>query len=138
MNGNVTTVPSPGNLAARYPVSLAARDAAGVDIGPVDDIPLGQGRAYVVGGRSIAVFRPRDGGLFAIDNHCPHRGGPLAEGVVGNGTVICPLHGWKIELASGRCLAEARAVHVYDVWLADGRIRLSFESTQSAECGVEA
>jgi nitrite reductase (NADH) small subunit len=94
------------------------------DLGPVDAIPLGQGRAYVIGARTIAVFRQRDGRLFASDDACPHRGGPLSEGLLGAGTVICPLHGWKIELDSGRCRGESAAVRVYDVADANGRVIL--------------
>lgn len=96
-----------------------------VDLGPEDAIPLGQGRAFVVGDAVVAVFRQRDGRLFAIDARCPHRGGPLAEGIVGDGKVICPLHGWKIDLASGRCVGEPGTVPVYAVRRVDGRVRLS-------------
>lgn len=84
-------------------------------VGRLEDIPVGQGRAYVIGGRTIAVFRQRDGRVFATDNRCPHRGGPLAEGLVGDGKVICPLHAWKIDLASGRCLGEGEAVATHPV-----------------------
>jgi nitrite reductase (NADH) small subunit len=132
MNGNATTVlPLDAGISAPGCLSSPPSDREGkemcVDIGPLDDIPLSQGRTYVIGGRAVAVFRERDGRLFAIDNHCPHRGGPLADGVVGDGTVICPLHGWKIELATGRCIGESHAVHAYDVRLVDGHVWLSLE-----------
>ena len=94
------------------------------DLGPVDAIPLDEGRVYCLGRRSIAVFRPRDGRIYALENRCPHRGGPLADGVVGDGMVICPLHGWKFELASGRCGSEATGVKTYPAALIDGRIRV--------------
>ena len=81
-----------------------------IDLGPLDFIPLGEGRAYTLGGKTIAVFRQRDGRLFATDNACPHKAGPLADGLVGSGKVICPLHMWKIDLETGRCLGEAGAV----------------------------
>jgi nitrite reductase (NADH) small subunit len=100
------------------------------DVGSLDEFPLGQGRAFLIGDRTIAVFRQRDGRLFATDNTCPHRGGPLAEGLVGNGTVICPLHGWKIDLRSGRCHGEAAGVRIYPVRVVNGRIVVN------AECGV--
>jgi nitrite reductase (NADH) small subunit len=63
------------------------------NLGSVQKIPLGQGRCYIVEGEEIAVFRQRDGRLFATQNRCPHRQGPLFEGVSGAGKVICPLHG---------------------------------------------
>jgi len=120
-------------LVAALPEGLAVGDE--VDVGPLDAISPGQGRAYVVGGRVIAVFRERDGRLFAIDNHCPHRGGPLADGIAGDGTVICPLHGWKIELATGRCVGEAAAVQVYEARVVDGHVRLSLAtSRRGVEC----
>ena len=103
-----------------------------VVIGPVDCIALGQGRPFIVNGRTIAVFRQRDGRVFAADNQCPHRGGPLAEGIVGDGKVICPLHGWKIDLASGRCLGEAAQVRTYAVHIIDGQVLIECGSTNAA------
>ena len=101
-----------------------------VDIGPIDAIAPGQGRAFIVAGRAIAVFRQRDGRVFAIDNQCPHRGGPLADGILGDGKVICPLHGWKVDLASGRCLGESANVRTYDVHVINGRVLVA--------CGIAA
>jgi nitrite reductase (NADH) small subunit len=72
-----------------------------VTLGPVDDIPLGQGRAYAVDGRQIAVFRLRGGSLRALDAVCPHRGGPLADGLADDRVVICPLHNYTYDLATG-------------------------------------
>jgi nitrite reductase (NADH) small subunit len=80
-----------------------------VSLGPLDAIPLGEGRAFVVDGEAIAVFRPRAGGLFATQAHCPHRRGPLADGLVGRTTVLCPLHAFAFDLASGRSLGGACA-----------------------------
>lgn len=104
-----------------------------VNLGAVEDIPLGQGRAYSAAGRTIAVFRQRDGRLYATDNHCPHRGGSLADGVLGGGTVICPLHAWKLDLETGLCIGESLRVQVYDVRVVDGRIQVFFESAATSE-----
>ena len=93
-----------------------------VDIGPVESIPPGQGRPFILAGRTVAVFRQRDGRVFATDNQCPHRVGPLADGILGDGKVICPMHGWKIDLTSGKCLGESSGVSVYDVVVKSGRI----------------
>ena len=122
MNASGTTPHAWENAPARQIASLLD---APVDIGPIDAIAPGQGRAFIVAGRTIAVFRQRDGRVFATDNQCPHRGGPLAEGIVGNGTVICPLHSWKIDLASGRCLSEAASVHTYEVRVVNGRLLIA-------------
>ncbi|HZA50621.1 MAG TPA: Rieske 2Fe-2S domain-containing protein [Myxococcaceae bacterium] len=71
-------------------------------LGPVDRVPPGEGRSFDVGGLSVAVFRMRGGALFATQARCPHRSGPLADGIVGGGTVICPLHGFQYDLATGQ------------------------------------
>ena len=60
--------------------SLRSRRSAAVAVGAMEDLQLGEGRAYVVGGKQIAVFRMTDGTLHATDAVCPHRGGPLADG----------------------------------------------------------
>src|SRR5262245_35150119 len=60
-----------------------------INLGSVEKIALGHSRCYVVGGEEIAVFRQRDGRLFATQNRCPHKQGPLAEGISGGGKVIC-------------------------------------------------
>jgi nitrite reductase (NADH) small subunit len=65
-----------------------------------EDIPLHEGRAVLVGDREIAVFNLGDR-FLAVDNRCPHRGGPLADGIVSGESVVCPLHGWKIDLQNG-------------------------------------
>jgi len=74
-----------------------------VEIGGIDDIPP-QGARRVTrpnGSPPIAIFRTADDEIFAIVDRCPHRGGPLAEGIVQGRAVACPLHGWVIDLATG-------------------------------------
>jgi nitrite reductase (NADH) small subunit len=71
-----------------------------VRIAYCEDIPLREGRAVLVGDREIAVFNLGDR-FLAVDNRCPHRGGPLADGIVSGSSVVCPLHGWKIDLQQG-------------------------------------
>ena len=98
-----------------------------VNLGSVEAVPLGQGRCYVVGNREIAVFRQRNGTLFATQNRCPHRQGPLAEGLVGDGRVICPLHAHQFNLETG-CGGEAEErVEVYAVQEIEGSIVLNIE-----------
>lgn len=70
-------------------------------LGPVDAIPLGEARVFRVDGREVAVFRCRSGAVYATAAECPHRGGPLADGLVGNHSVICPLHGFVFDLRTG-------------------------------------
>ncbi|MBZ5666272.1 MAG: nitrite reductase small subunit NirD [Acidobacteriia bacterium] len=65
-----------------------------------DNIPLREGRAVNVGGLDIAVFN-LGGRFLAVDNRCPHNGGPLADGIVSGTTVVCPLHAWRVDLECG-------------------------------------
>lgn len=71
------------------------------NLGPLERIPVGEGRSYRLEGEEIAVFRTRDGGVYATQAYCPHRQGPLADGLVGSGTVFCPLHAYAFELETG-------------------------------------
>lgn len=73
-------------------------------LGHLDEVPLGEGRTFTVDGRwAVVVFRPRGRPPAATDATCPHRGGPLADGLVGDGTVVCPLHAMRFSLADGTC-----------------------------------
>lgn len=71
-----------------------------VRITPTQNIPLREGRSVKVAGREIAIFNLGDR-FLAIEARCPHKGGPLAEGIVTGTTVVCPLHAWKINLETG-------------------------------------
>jgi nitrite reductase (NADH) small subunit len=99
-----------------------------IEIGPIDHISVGQGRCVVAAGRRIAVFRLRDGRLYALDNRCPHRAGPLSDGIVGidHGSrlaaVVCPYHSFKFALADGRGLDTELHVRSYPLEIRDGRI----------------
>jgi nitrite reductase (NADH) small subunit len=95
-------------------------------IGRLSEIPLGEGRNYEVEGRRIAVFRTRTGQIFATQAECPHRRGPLADGLVGGTTVVCPLHDWTYDLATGAALAGDCDIAVYPVRVTeDGAVLLS-------------
>ena len=74
----------------------------------LDELPVGLGRAFKIKDRVIAVFRTRQGGIHAMDNHCPHQGGPLSEGMIAAGAVICPLHGFHFDLKTGACDQEGQ------------------------------
>ena len=88
----------------------------------VDDVPLGEGRAVEVDGRRIAVFQTRTG-WFALDQRCPHRGGPLTDGILADGCVICPLHDRRFDLATGHCVTDPpMRVVAYRVELHDGEV----------------
>ena len=84
-------------------------------LGPADDIPLGEGRAYAVGDDMVAVFRLRDGSLRALSAVCPHRGGPLADGQIDLRVVVCPLHLNAFDLTTGCSTTGQPALTVYAV-----------------------
>lgn len=88
-----------------------------VTLGPLHAIPEGEGRTFVVGQRRIAVFRARDGALFATQAECPHRQGPLADGLLGDGTLICPLHSLKFDLATGKAVSGDCSLKTYPLRL---------------------
>jgi nitrite reductase (NADH) small subunit len=97
-----------------------------VDIGRVDEIPLGEGRTFAVGDEQIAVFRLRDGSLRAVDAVCPHRGGPLADGLADDQVVVCPLHGHTFDMCTGsETGGSALSVRSYPVSAVDGTIRIT-------------
>ena len=73
-----------------------------VNLGPLSKIPRGEGRVFQIGDASVAIFHTRDGNVFATEPACPHKGGPLADGLVGAQKVICPLHGFVFDLSNGR------------------------------------
>ena len=95
-----------------------------LDLGPVTQIPLRGARTVpVVGGPEIAVFRTGDDRIYAIENRCPHKGGPLSQGIVHGDRVTCPLHNWTISLASGKAQgADEGCVPTIPVRIVSGRI----------------
>lgn len=73
-------------------------------------------RSVRFGGLEIGVFRLSDGRVLAVDNRCPHKGGPLSEGIVSGETVICPMHGLKISLIDGSALPpDEGRVKTYEI-----------------------
>ncbi len=105
-----------------------------VDLGPVERIPPGEGRTFDVGGHRIAVFRTRSGEVYATQADCPHRGGPLADGLLGERCVVCPLHGFKFDLGTGAPIGHAcGGVRTYPVAIGgDGRVHLRLGGWQEA------
>ena len=103
---------------------------AELDLGPVAAIPPGEGRTIDAQGRKIAIFHTRARGVFAVQAECPHRGGPLADGLVGGTTLICPLHSWKFDLATGEALFGECGLKTYPVRVDEtGRIFLTIDNS---------
>lgn len=71
-------------------------------VATVNEVAPGQGKPILVNGKPIALFNV-NGKFFAIDNTCPHAGGPLGEGMLEQNTVVCPWHGWEFDVTNGAC-----------------------------------
>ena len=84
-------------------------------IGSIEEIPVGEGRAFAIDGTEVAVYRLRDGSLRALGAVCPHKGGPLADGLTDDRVVVCPLHGHTYDLTTGIELAGNDPVCAYRV-----------------------
>ena len=89
-------------------------------VGRVEDVPLGEGRAFVVGDVQIAVFRLRDGSLHATQAVCPHAGGPLADGQTDPDVLVCPLHLYAYRWSDGASTSGAAPIRTYPVRERDG------------------
>ena len=72
-----------------------------VAIGSIEDVPRQGARCVKNGDMTIAIFRTADDRVFALEDKCPHRNGPLSQGIVHDGCVTCPLHNWVISLETG-------------------------------------
>ncbi|MGH6840733.1 MAG: nitrite reductase small subunit NirD [Methylocella sp.] len=96
-----------------------------LDIGPIDRIPKRGARVVKTPRRDIAVFRTAGDEVYALENRCPHRGGPLSEGIVHGRKVACPLHNWVIEFETGKAAgADEGCVRCFPVKVEKGRIYL--------------
>lgn len=94
-----------------------------IAVGTLSEVSPGEGRNVCVHGKNIAIIRTRAGALHAVQAECPHKGGPLADGLVGGTTLICPLHGWKFDMTTGEPLMGDCRIETYPV-RADGSGRI--------------
>ena len=93
-----------------------------VAVARVDDVAPGTGKAVVVGDREVAVFNV-GGTFYALDNTCPHQGGPLADGWIEHAQVTCPWHAWTFNLADGSMtLGDFACVDAFDVRIQGGAV----------------
>ncbi len=86
-----------------------------IKITEVENIPSMGSRVIQYGEIEIAVFKTRDGSIFAINNVCPHKQGKLSEGLIHESVVTCPMHNWDIDLKSGKALGnDSGCTNVYE------------------------
>jgi sulfoxide reductase heme-binding subunit YedZ len=95
-----------------------------VDLGPIDAIPDGRAKVFALAGERVAVFR-QGSELFALSNVCQHQNGPLGEGRVVNGCVVCPWHGYEYRLETGASPPPfTECVPTFPVECRQGRVRI--------------
>lgn len=108
---------------------MNAHTPALVEIGRLGDIPRRGARCVRAGETAIAVFRTADDRVFALEDRCPHRGGPLSQGIVHDGCVTCPLHNWVISLETGSATgADDGKVRSFPVMLDGDRILINLSA----------
>lgn len=98
-----------------------------------ESIPLREGREVTLAGRRIAIFNLGDR-FFATDNQCPHKGGPLCDGIVAGDSVVCPLHAWKVRLDTGaveRPAAQQTCISTYPTRVEGGIVMLALPESMA-------
>ena len=95
------------------------------DLCALEEIPRLGSRVVAAPAGDIAVFRTADDRVFALNDQCPHKGGPLSQGIVHGDRVACPLHGWLIQLDSGSAVApDEGCVKRHEARVENGRVLL--------------
>lgn len=102
-----------------------------VRVGQLNEVPRQGARCITVGNLRIGVFRTIDDEVYALEDKCPHRNGPLSQGIVHDSCVTCPLHNWVISLASGEAQgADEGATRTFRIRLEEGAIMLDLGSVK--------
>lgn len=127
-------------LITKAPEVFAVSDmssSATHNLGSAAQIPLGEGRRFEIGGVGIAVFRGRTGQVYATQAECSHWAGPLADGLLGGEALICPLHNFRFNVATGEPLGnDCPALRTYPVSLNEaGEILVAVSGSQP--CGSD-
>jgi nitrite reductase (NADH) small subunit len=108
-----------------------------VDIGAIDQVPLRGARLVKSAHGCIAVFRTSENEAFALDDTCPHKGGPLSQGIVHGKSVTCPLHNWVINLETGAAQgADSGSTRTYRLKVENGRLMLELPQTVEASAAA--
>ena len=103
------------------------------DLGKLELIPKRGARTVKTARREIAVFRTANDEVFALENKCPHKGGPLSEGIVHGRKVVCPLHNWTISLEDGEATgADKGCARSFATKIENGRIFIDMEDVVKA------
>ena len=108
-----------------------------IDIGHIDEVPLRGARLVKTRAGCVAIFRTAEAEIFAASNTCPHKGGPLSEGIVHGQSVTCPLHNWVFDLNTGEAQgADDGRIATYRVRIEEGRILLDADAVVSRDAAA--
>lgn len=109
-----------------------------LDAVSIEEIPARGARVLHTAGETIALFRTSDDRVYALRDHCPHRGGPLSQGIVHGSCVTCPLHEWVIDLASGAATGpDEGATRVFAVRVEGDRVLVELPGEACGARGSE-
>jgi nitrite reductase (NADH) small subunit len=99
-----------------------------------ENIPALEGRSIQIGTQKVAIFNLR-GRFVTIENQCPHKGGPLCDGIVSGTTVVCPLHGWRFDLDTGMAVRASlpACVTTFPTRVEDGIILVDIDNGSRIE-----
>lgn len=104
----------------------------------VEDLPVGKSAIVVVDDEEVALFNYK-GKYYAVSNRCPHKGGPIGEGRVQEGVVVCPNHEWRFELTTGNSMQNPEMkIKIYPVRIKDEKIYIGFKKNETKAFGKEA
>ncbi|WP_434989734.1 nitrite reductase small subunit NirD [Xanthomonas melonis] len=119
---------------------MSMHDNAWVHVCALQDLPTLGARVLEVDGLPpIAIFRTASDQVFALRDRCPHKGGPLSQGIVAGDTVTCPLHGWAIGLQSGQaCAPDVGCAPRYPVKVESGAVWIVLQPVQAPEAVAES
>lgn len=118
---------------------MNAQNSNWVRIGTLSDIPLRGSRKLEIHDTNIALFRTFDDQIFALEDSCPHKKGPLSQGIVHDGCVTCPLHNWVISLESGKAQgADDGQTRTFPVKLQQDEILINLADVSKATSAGEA
>ncbi len=105
------------------------KEAQWVEVCALDDIPVQGSRIVKTVQGCLALFRTTDNEVFALDDKCPHKGGPLSQGMVHGKSVTCPLHSWVFSLESGEALgADTGRVRTIPVRVINNHVHLQLRA----------
>jgi nitrite reductase (NADH) small subunit len=107
-----------------------------VRVTSIDNIPVREGRPALVGDLEIAIFNMANGRFLAAENLCPHKGGPICDGIVTGVSVVCPLHQWKCNLETGgveRPANQDACLKIYPLRVEDGVISIEVPAAATNE-----